>query len=47
MLDGDHAAAMADTLHAWIEDPLAHFGPTPDPIPARPIPSGEARAIRA
>lgn len=38
VLDGAHAAAMADTLRAWIEDPLAHFDP---------IPSGVARAIHA
>lgn len=42
-LDGAHAAAMADTLRAWI----AHFGPIPDPILARPLPAGGPRAIRA
>jgi hypothetical protein len=47
VLDGAHAAAMADTLRAWIEDPLAHFGPIPDSIPARPILNGEPRASRA
>jgi pyruvate dehydrogenase E2 component (dihydrolipoamide acetyltransferase) len=31
VLDGAHAAAMAEVLRAWIEDPVAHF----DPIPAR------------
>jgi hypothetical protein len=30
VLDGAHAAAMADIVRAWIEDPFAHF----DPIPA-------------
>jgi hypothetical protein len=47
VLDGAHAAAMVDTLRAWIEDPVAHFGPIPDPILARPIPDGGPRAIRA
>jgi pyruvate dehydrogenase E2 component (dihydrolipoamide acetyltransferase) len=45
VLDGAHAAAMADTLRAWIEDPIAHFEPIPDASPARP--NGEPRAIRA
>jgi hypothetical protein len=31
VLDGAHAAAMADVLRAWIEDPFAHF----DRIPGR------------
>jgi pyruvate/2-oxoglutarate dehydrogenase complex dihydrolipoamide acyltransferase (E2) component len=31
VLDGTHAAAMAETLRAWIEDPFAHF----DRIPPR------------
>jgi len=30
VLDGAHAAAMARTLRAWIEDPFAHFEPIPD-----------------
>lgn len=34
VLDGAHAAAMARTLRAWIEDPVAHFDPIPAPIPA-------------
>jgi pyruvate dehydrogenase E2 component (dihydrolipoamide acetyltransferase) len=29
LLDGAHAAAMARTMRAWIEDPVAHFGPIP------------------
>jgi pyruvate dehydrogenase E2 component (dihydrolipoamide acetyltransferase) len=31
LLDGAHAAAMARTMRAWIEDPFAHY----DPIPGR------------
>ena len=40
ILDGAHAAAMAESLKAWIEDPFAHF----DRIPAR-VP--DARAASA
>jgi pyruvate/2-oxoglutarate dehydrogenase complex dihydrolipoamide acyltransferase (E2) component len=29
VLDGAHAAAMAKTVRAWIEDPFAHFDPLP------------------
>ena len=29
VLDGSHAAAMADLLRAWIEDPFAHFESDP------------------
>lgn len=48
VLDGAHAAAMADTLRAWIEEPLApHFGPIPDRVPPRTIPSGAPCAIPA
>ena len=49
VLDGAHVAAMSDTLRAWIEDPVAHFGPIPEPLPARsiPDPDGAPRAIRA
>lgn len=35
VLDGAHAAAMAETLRAWIEDPEAHFEPIPRAAPAR------------
>ena len=38
VLDGVHAAAMAEVLRAWIEEPFAHF----DPIPER---RGAAAAI--
>jgi pyruvate dehydrogenase E2 component (dihydrolipoamide acetyltransferase) len=31
VLDGAHAAAMADIVRAWIEDPLAHFDRLPAP----------------
>jgi pyruvate dehydrogenase E2 component (dihydrolipoamide acetyltransferase) len=34
VLDGAHAAAMAGTLRAWIEDPVAHFEPIPATRPA-------------
>lgn len=30
ILDGSHAAAMATTLRAWLEDPRAHFDPIPE-----------------
>lgn len=30
VLDGAHAAAMARTMRAWIEDPVAHFERIPD-----------------
>jgi pyruvate/2-oxoglutarate dehydrogenase complex dihydrolipoamide acyltransferase (E2) component len=30
VLDGAHAAAMADTLRAWLEDPFAHFDRIPE-----------------
>jgi pyruvate/2-oxoglutarate dehydrogenase complex dihydrolipoamide acyltransferase (E2) component len=29
LLDGAHAAAMARTMRAWIEDPFGHFDPIP------------------
>lgn len=32
VLDGVHAAGMARLLRAWIEDPIAHFGPIPAPL---------------
>ncbi|HEX7842018.1 MAG TPA: 2-oxo acid dehydrogenase subunit E2 [Kofleriaceae bacterium] len=41
VLDGAHAAEMARTLRAWIEDPVAHF----DPIPAAT--EGRARAMHS
>lgn len=31
LLDGAHAAAMAETVRAWMEEPLEHFGPIPAP----------------
>ena len=34
VLDGAHAAVMAQTLREWIEDPFAHFDPIPR-LPAR------------
>jgi pyruvate dehydrogenase E2 component (dihydrolipoamide acetyltransferase) len=37
VLDGAHAAQMARILRAWIEDPVAHFGPLP--LPARRVPA--------
>jgi hypothetical protein len=40
ILDGAHAAAMARTLRAWIEDPHAHFDPIP--APAQPMHEHEA-----
>ena len=33
VLDGAHAAAMAEILRAWIEEPFAHFDRIPDRIP--------------
>ncbi|HEU4727099.1 MAG TPA: 2-oxo acid dehydrogenase subunit E2 [Kofleriaceae bacterium] len=36
VLDGAHAAVMARTLRAWIEDPIAHFDQIPDAGPERP-----------
>lgn len=44
VLDGAHAAAMAEILRAWIEDPVAHFGPIPE---RRPGSSPEPRAAAA
>jgi len=35
VLDGAHAAAMAGTMRAWIEDPVAHFDRIPDSPSAR------------
>jgi pyruvate dehydrogenase E2 component (dihydrolipoamide acetyltransferase) len=35
LLDGAHAAAMAEILRAWIEDPVAHFDPIPNGAAAR------------
>ena len=31
LLDGAHAAAMARTVRAWMEDPFGHFDPIPRP----------------
>jgi pyruvate dehydrogenase E2 component (dihydrolipoamide acetyltransferase) len=35
VLDGAHAAAMARTMRAWIEDPMAHFERIPGATSAR------------
>jgi pyruvate dehydrogenase E2 component (dihydrolipoamide acetyltransferase) len=42
VLDGAHAAAMADLLRAWIEDPIAHFDPIPSVAP-RAISAGASQ----
>jgi len=45
VLDGAHAAAMAKTLRAWIEDPFAHFDHIPGIDPARAMPTDSAHAM--
>jgi pyruvate/2-oxoglutarate dehydrogenase complex dihydrolipoamide acyltransferase (E2) component len=46
-IDGVHAANMAKTLRAWIEDPFHHFDaltPKPHPTPAETTPSAETES---
>jgi hypothetical protein len=49
VLEGSHAAVMAEVLRAWIEDPFAHFEPIPErrdvaPARAEPAPASSAGA---
>lgn len=46
VLDGAHAAAMAKTLRAWIEDPFAHFDRIPGTDSARAMPTDSAHAMQ-
>lgn len=43
VLDGSHAAALASTMRAWLEDPVAHFGPVPAAATDPVVPESAAR----